>query len=982
MYFSGKTNGERAKAIALVTLMILLPWGANQSPPSDLEMKETDYIDTNYISSKSWGVNGSNDTGWIVLDATGSDPENGTPALSDFFMEFAPGAVIDNLTFEVAVNGSDGYWANQPQIAVMDTQTSVLDWSGRGDLGRQNAFSDNSPSLLDGILDSSLKPNTISDASWQIPTGIEITDLVIQALRPVDPKLSFSPIEVSIHGSAYNPFDGRLYILVDDDLLVLDDNANKRIIDIIPDISGRSIATDPNRDMLYIGNEDGNVTAMGLSDSGYVSDFPEEVNSSMTDPILALETDIFGVLWGASDCSIHYLMPAKGSLWKSLDFCSTSQEETPLELYIDGRTLFLATEDHGIRVIEYNVSSGDSTSIVIERNIVWDDSNLLSGNSIADIAVSDDILYIATSDSGIDRFDISSESWVPSWTSSNWLSSDITIGLAVTPGWLYILGEQQVQMYDTDVLLFSSEISLSDLGLSGSGNSISPWPGGQSRSPSDSLAIIGDSSGTMGRVLGDVSDGSFPLVSSPSIEDAQITAIIDDGDAGEFWIASGTIIDMMDKRDNLWKEPVDISDSIPSIDSGEVSITSIEQDEDGWVWIGTSGSGVHRLSNVDGSHFGKIQGTNSESITSLAFDSNTATLVIGHSDAGISLYSTDSNNVIGTFSESEGLDSDRIRDIATRFGIAYIATEDAGVMRIDLSTPEIIGSWQSLGVDNLDTAPVAVDGEVIYLGLPGLGILLIDRLTSDIVDLWTPDDPNGIPDEDVNTLALDFFGGLLVGSEVQNTGANSNGGLARWDGSNWQLLPTSIPGWNNDPFEFYDVSSDANGVYAGTNRGACMWNWPDPNNPQSQFTLEDCWTSGGNGGGGGGGDGMPSRFVIAVDPIGPDLLYAGTTEGAAVINTSNGTVVEVWTAGDDTERARAHKYLDTLYLGFENLGIARFNLTSGNWLSSWDGSQGILEDDDVTVLIEGREEGTMWAGGDFGLTLIDSGQRHCPSSVG
>ena len=970
MYASGKTTGERAKAIALVSLMILLPWGANQSPPSDLEMKESDYIDTNYISSKSWGVNGSNDTGWIVLDATGSDPENGTPALSDFFMEFAPGAVIDNLTFEVAVNGSDGYWVNQPQIAVMDTQTSVLDWSGRGDLGRQNAFSDNSPSLVDGILDSSLKPNTISDASWQIPTGIEITDLVIQALRPVDPKLSFSPIEVSIHGSAYNPFDGRLYILVDDDLLVLDDNANKRIIDIIPDIFGRSIATDPNRDMLYIGDEGGNVTAMGLSDSDYVSDFPEEINSSMTDPILALATDIFGVLWGASECSIHYLMPAKGSLWKSLDFCSTFQEETPLELYIDGRNLFLATEDHGIRVIEYNVSSGDPTSIVIERNVVWDDSNLLSGNSIADIAVSDDILYIATSDSGIDRFDISSESWVPSWTSSNWLSSDITIGLAITPGWLYILGEQQVQTYDTDVLLFSSEISLSDLGLSGSGNSISPWPGGQSRSPSDSLAIIGDSSGTMGRILGDVSDGSFPLVSSPSIEDAQITAIIDDGEAGEFWIASGTIIDMMDKRDNLWKEPVDISDSIPSIESGEVSITSIEQDEDGWVWIGTSGSGVHRLSNVDGSHFGKIQGTNSESITSLAFDSNTATLVIGHSDAGISLYSTDSNNVIGTFSESEGLDSDRIRDIATRFGIAYIATEDAGVMRIDLSTPEIIGSWQSLGVDNLDTAPVAVDGEVIYLGLPGLGILLIDRLTSDIVDLWTPDDPNGIPDEDVNTLALDFFGGLLVGSEVQNTGANSNGGLARWDGSNWQLLPTSIPGWNNDPFEFYDVSSDANGVYAGTNRGACMWNWPDPNNPQSQFTLEDCWTTGGNGGGGGGGDGMPSRFVIAVDPIGPDLLYAGTTEGAAVINTSNGTVVEVWTAGDDTERARVHKYLDTLYLGFENLGIARFNLTSGNWLSSWDGSQGILDDDDVTVLIEGREEGTMWAGGDFGLTLI------------
>ena len=113
----------------------------------------------------------------------------------------------------------------------------------------------------------------------------------------------------------------------------------------------------------------------------------------------------------------------------------------------------------------------------------------------------------------------------------------------------------------------------------------------------------------------------------------------------------------------------------------------------------------------------------------------------------------------------------------------------------------------------------------------------------------------------------------MVGSEVKNTGANSNGGLARWDGSNWNYLPTSIPGWNNDPFEFYDVTSDANGVYAGTNRGACMWNWPT--GTQTQFTMEDCWTTGGGGGNGGGGDGMPSRFVISVDPIGGDLLYAG-----------------------------------------------------------------------------------------------------------
>ena len=448
----------RVKAIALVSLMILLPWGNNLPPSSDSQSLSDDFDLREESSGKSWGVNGSNETGWLVLDATGADAANGTPALADLFLEFAPGAVIDNLTLEISVNGSDGYWANQPQIAVMDTQTSVLDWSGRGDLGRQNNFADNPPSLVGGILDASLKPNTISDASWQIPTGIEITDLVIEALRPVDPKLSFSPLEVSIHGSAYNPIDGRMNILVDDDLLQLDDNANKRIIDISPGIGGRSIVSDPNRGLLYIGDYSGNVTAMGLSDSEPLVDFPVDTNSSLSDPILTMGVDVFGVLWAVSECNMHYLMPSKGALWKTLEFCTSSEIETPIGIHIEDREIFLATEDYGVRVIEYNVSPSDPTSLEVERNIVWDDSNYLSGNSIADVAVSDDILYIATSDSGIDRFDLTSNSWMPSWTSSNWLSSDNLVGLAAAPGWLYILGEEQIQPYDTEVLLFSSDI--------------------------------------------------------------------------------------------------------------------------------------------------------------------------------------------------------------------------------------------------------------------------------------------------------------------------------------------------------------------------------------------------------------------------------------------------------------------------------------------------------------------------------------------
>ena len=141
-------------------------------------------------------------------------------------------------------------------------------------------------------------------------------------------------------------------------------------------------------------------------------------------------------------------------------------------------------------------------------------------------------------------------------------------------------------------------------------------------------------------------------------------------------------------------------------------------------------------------------------------------------------------------------------------------------------------------------------------------------------------------DNDIISLSLDFYGGLLVGSD---TNTNNNcwnrgdcGELARWDGNQWELLPTSIPGSNNDPYAFYDITSDADGIYAGTNRGACMWFWPTANEPD--ITLNECW----NEQGGNNNDelSIPSRFVYGVSKIGIDTLYAGTDEGVAVINTN------------------------------------------------------------------------------------------------
>ena len=113
----------------------------------------------------------------------------------------------------------------------MDTQTPILDWRGYGDLGRQDEMANNPPTVLNGTLSTHLRPNSISDASWEMPAGVTLTDMVIEALRPADPKISYSAVDIEIHDTAVNPVDGRLYLLLDDDLLHLDARAHKQIVD-------------------------------------------------------------------------------------------------------------------------------------------------------------------------------------------------------------------------------------------------------------------------------------------------------------------------------------------------------------------------------------------------------------------------------------------------------------------------------------------------------------------------------------------------------------------------------------------------------------------------------------------------------------------------------------------------------------------------------------------------------------------------------
>ena len=75
-----------AKAVNLVMIMILASLGPMFYSPTVSAHDGP--------NSVIWPMEGDEDTGWVLLNATGADPANGTQASADWTLEFAPGAIL------------------------------------------------------------------------------------------------------------------------------------------------------------------------------------------------------------------------------------------------------------------------------------------------------------------------------------------------------------------------------------------------------------------------------------------------------------------------------------------------------------------------------------------------------------------------------------------------------------------------------------------------------------------------------------------------------------------------------------------------------------------------------------------------------------------------------------------------------------------------------------------------------------------------
>ena len=128
---------------------------------------------------------------------------------------------------EIRVNGSDNLMIEEPILTASDTGINLFDWSGLGMLGSSDSFDGANPHS------GRLSPNSEAGAVWTLPSGAEITDLIVEALAPVDPAVSFEPVNFEIADYAVHFVDGRLYLAIGDALMTIDYNNDPKIIDMI-----------------------------------------------------------------------------------------------------------------------------------------------------------------------------------------------------------------------------------------------------------------------------------------------------------------------------------------------------------------------------------------------------------------------------------------------------------------------------------------------------------------------------------------------------------------------------------------------------------------------------------------------------------------------------------------------------------------------------------------------------------------------------
>ena len=921
-----------ARALLLVTVMLLASLGPILSAPLASAHEGG--------NSTLWPKEGVEDTGWMLLNATGANAINGSQATADWTMEFAPGAILGNATLEIMVDGTDGVSIQQPLLLSPDTGQVLFDWRGNGWLGQTYGFDGSNPHQ------GRLSTNADVGATVTVPSGSEITDFILEVLAPADPFTSLEPVDLYIEDYQIHPVDGRMYLAIGSFVVILDAMSSPNIIDLFEMINDdgdgediRDLELDIANNRMLIASNDGEIRSINLDDTSWNANLPTEPSGGAWAQVHVASS---GDLFAFSESGI-FILNSAGTGWTLEQASGTSNWPAGVPENLMEHNGIIYSSLLGGGVGRWDVASMSPLS-------PWSTANNLHSDYISDFIVAGNQLLIASYDAGIARRDLSGNFWLATWNSGNWLSSDEVRGMTFVNNQIQILTTDSVHMYNVASGTFAPTTTLASIGQANEGKNILYWPSSGSRSPTNDTVLVTDGSailamlepGSTPMYVGDLAIGSGPY--SGDLSDAmQFDGVIYVGNKDAY-------LDRYSISQARWLSPINTGSDVTQIVNDGVDVI-----------VGTMGSGVHIIDTQGNvlDTWDTTDGLPSNDIAGLDVEGD-MTVVI-HPQNGASVFNKSSPGSVVALNEGNSeLDSDSPTGVAIHNGVAYIGTADDGLNRYIIANDTFLGSWVSTGINDVDFAPVAILGTnpaILHMGLPGYGVARKDLSTGEILIPLTqkPNSPNAGSTEILPTnqvYALESY----YGNSVMMIGT-SNGAI-RWDGNTATALPRGSS-WNLQPSQFFDFAIDSgiNGgtIYAGTNIGVCVYSG-------ATLGINDCINV---------QDGMPNWGVNAVG-FNSTTVFGGTNDGVGLIDKSSKAVYDTWEAGTQTDSALVEVIDDIAYIGLTGVGVARYDITNNNWLPTWtesnvlDGGNG-----EVSGLVADFRPGQIWIGGGDGLQLIN-----------
>lgn len=914
-----RLGARRQRALSMVVLMVLMSMGPLLTTPVVSAHAEP--------SGVTWPLEGSNDTGWVTLDALGAVPETGQRASADWDLAFAPGADLSNVTLEIRASGQDGMTIEEPQLVVDGLGTSLFDWRGLGVLGEADSFTTGSTYA------GRLNPNSNSGAGWDLPSDAEITKMVIEALAPADPLVSLMPLNFEIHDRVVNPETGLLYLAVNEQLFVLHANNDPNTIDVYDYTAEGGVldmVMDDSTGVLHLLMADGTFRALLTTNSSFVT------------PLADGDVDRFlltsgGEVFAASGLG---LVKWDGAAWNSVvSVTATDGGTKALSMLEVGGVVYAAIEGAGVLRYDINTGSGLAT---------WSSANNLHSDRITHMVVSGNQLLLGSPDNGLGRFDYASGFWLSTWNSGNWLDSDGIAGLARIGPTLFILNGDSLHTYNTTNGVFSTTYDLETLGLTNEGKSLLPWMSSGGASPANDALLVGDGSGNLIHLSPNQSPfvkGELLLASAPATD--EMTGLVEVDNVLYLGTADNSMLVMRyDISNSVWLTPWTVTDNVIHIVAAPTTQGTTT------LFLGMEGSPVVEEMDTSGNSVQTYDGTSgcypsSANINDLAVDADS---VVFSLDGGAFVHFDRNGGACTAYDTTNGLPTSFVGDVALFDDTAYVATEDKGLLRYDITNDTWLEPWGSTGINGVNNAPVAMVGNILHLGLQGYGVVRKDLSTGEILSPLTAGNRGGLlPSDQIFALDTDGFN-LYIGTQQ---------GARKWDGNQMTSFGQGSS-WQTRPQQFYDfaVESSISGgsLYAGTNIGVCKYSI-------ATMGINDCQNV---------YDGMPNWATYSVG-YDSTYVYGGTNSGVGLITKSNFQHDENWGQGTQTGNAVVEIMGDIAYIGTEGLGVLRYNITSNQWLTPFTEDNGVLDggNDDVTGLVADIRQDMIWVGGSDGFQLIN-----------